>query len=81
MATETDKSESIIAIRDWMAHPVTKEIWDRFKNMMEDGDRKCHAALEKGNFQEASNWNAYQSSINEVIELPGLMIDEANENK
>jgi hypothetical protein len=77
--TETDKSESITAIRDWMAHPVTLHIWDRFKVMASDGDRTCHVMLSKGNFQEAANWNAYCDALREVIELPEAIISETRE--
>jgi len=79
MATETDKLESITAIRDWMAHPVTREIWDMFKRMAEDGDRTCHVMLSKSDFQQAANWNAYCDALREVIELPEVIISEKRE--
>ena len=79
MATEPDNKESIVAIRDWMAHPVTRHIWEQFKKMAEDGDRSCHAMLSKGNNEEASNWNAYCDALREVIELPAELIAEKKE--
>ena len=76
---ETDKTESIAALRDWMAHPVTQEIWERFKAMAEDGDRNCHTMLSKADFPQAANWNAYCDALREVIELPESIISEKRE--
>lgn len=79
MAVESNNTESITALRDWMAHPVTREFWGRLKLMADDGDAKCHVELSKGAFQEAAHWNAYVDALREIIEMPEEMISEKRE--
>jgi len=64
-------------IRDWTKHPVTFQFMDMIRDMLEQADANCHVALAKANFEEAANWNAHIDSLNEVMNLPDEMINEA----
>ena len=62
-----------------MAHPVTKEMWERLSEMAMDGDKNCHAAISKSDYQEAGRWNAYVDAVKELLNLPVDMISEKRE--
>ena len=76
MSDATIRSSEISDIRTWMAHPVTKMVWERLLELKNEGDISCHAAIEMGEMQEASNWNAYMNAIMELLEVPEELIEE-----
>ena len=63
-------------ITDWKNEPVTREFFLRIVELREQEDKEVHKALEEGKLEQAAYANAGKTQLEEVLELPGNLMDE-----
>ena len=69
-------SDSIREIRSWMKLAVTKNIWRRLNEVKLENNESVHDALKKGDLNEATRWSASCYAIEEMMNLPDILIEE-----
>jgi len=68
-------------IKDWLGLEVTKDFMARIYALKEFADSKVHSCLETYEAKQAEYWNAGMHQLQEVLDLPQRMIEEAEEEK
>ena len=62
-------------VKMWLQSDVTKEMFDMVATLKDDCDDKIHRHLAKQELDQASYFNAAMVQLEEVLEIPEIIID------
>lgn len=68
-------------IKDWLKYSVTREFLCIVNDLKKVEDSQVHIALINGKLEEADRCNAGLTQLKEVLSLPSIMIENAQENE
>lgn len=68
-------------IKDWLKYSVTREFLCIINDLKKEEDSQVHIALIDGKLEEADRCNAGLVQLKQVLNLPSIMIENAQEEK
>lgn len=66
-------------IEDWESLEITRMFFEDVRLILEDADIQVHRSLELNQKEEAALFNAGMTQVQEILEIPGRMKEDAKD--
>jgi hypothetical protein len=68
-------------LHEWQQDPRGAIFWNTLKEMFPEAISNMRGAVKKGEIQQAAEYQAHAETVEEILQLPSLLIQEMKQDK